>query len=188
MRAEREALERQKAEQARRKEEEKQRQEAQRQLALAEAKRKQHEAAEAEARLRAEREALERQKADQAQREREDPNKVITHLTRVYQAGDLEGLVSLFTADAQVTGGRGKSYLRADYGDFFAQTPYRQLGIQSLRWQTGKEGRLIGRGDLTVRTRRHAQDAWHKASGSIHFELVPSKGGYKIARMEHTMR
>jgi hypothetical protein len=201
LKAERQALERLKAEQAQREKTEAKSREAERQAELAEAKRQQRQAAEAEARAQAEQKALERQAAEQARvaaeadRRREaeskpappvaDPNNVVARLTHVYGQGDLEGLVSLFTADAQVSGGRGKAFIRGDYAAFFAQHPYRQLQIKGMKWQAGKEGRLVGTGSLVVKTRQNSGEAWGNATGTIRFELLPVAGGYKISGMEH---
>ena len=206
LKAERQALERLKAEQAQREKTEAKSREAERQAELAEAKRQQRQAAEAEARAQAEQKALERQAAEQARgeqarvaaeadRRREaeskpappvaDPNNVVARLTHVYGQGDLEGLVNLFTADAQVTGGRGKAFIRGDYAAFFAQYPYRQLQIKGLNWQAGKDGRLVGTGSLALKTRQNSEEAWWNATGTIRFELLPVAGGYKISGMEH---
>ncbi len=201
LKAERQALERLKAEQAQREKTEAKSREAERQAELAEAKRQQRQAAEAEARAQAEQKALERQAAEQARvaaeadRRREaeskpappvaDPNNVVARLTHVYGQGDLEGLVSLFTADAQVSGGRGKAFIRGDYAAFFAQYPYRQLQIKGLNWQAGKDGRLVGTGSLALKTRQNSEEAWWNATGTIRFELLPVAGGYKISGMEH---
>jgi hypothetical protein len=201
LKAERQALERLKAEQAQREKTEAKSREAERQAELAEAKRQQRQAAEAEARAQAEQKALERQAAEQARvaaeadRRREaeskpapsvaDPNNVVARLTHVYGQGDLEGLVSLFTADAQVSGGRGKAFIRGDYAAFFAQHPYRQLQIKGMKWQAGKDGRLVGTGSLVVKTRQNSGEAWWNATGTIRFELLPVAGGYKISGMEH---
>ncbi|MBP8197727.1 MAG: hypothetical protein KAX64_04125 [Chromatiaceae bacterium] len=205
LKAERQALERLKAEQAQREKTEAKSREAERQAELAEAQRRQRQAAEAEARAQAEQKARERQAAEQAReqarmaaeadRRREaeakpappvaDPNNVVARLTHVYGQGDLEGLVSLFTADAQVSGGRGKAFIRGDYAAFFAQHPFRQLQIKGMKWQAGKEGRLVGTGSLVVKTRQNSGEAWGSASGTIRFELLPVAGGYKISGMEH---
>ncbi|MBP8283808.1 MAG: hypothetical protein KAX46_07830 [Chromatiaceae bacterium] len=204
LKAEREVLERQKAEQARREQDAAKGREAERQAALAVAKRQQQAAAEAEA-LKVERLSLERQQAEeQARREvvktrrheaeskapipAADPNNVVARLTQVYGSGDLEGLVNLFTTDAQVSGGRGQAFIRGDYRDFFAQSPYRQLRIYGMKWRAGQDGRLICTGSLALKTRQSAMEDWQSASGSIRFELVPAEGGYKISGMEHMMR
>ena len=181
------------------------RREAERLAAAAETKRQEREAAEAEARRQAERQAAERQEAEQARREEAaarrraaeesqpatpvaDPNNVIARLTHVYGQGDLEGLVSLFTADAQVPEGRGKAVIRADYAAFFAQYPYRQLQIKGMTWQAGRDGRLVGTGTLALRTRQTPGEAWRSAKGTIRFELLPVAGGYKISGMEHNIQ
>ena len=202
LKAERQALERLKAEQGQREKTEAKSREVERQAALAEAQRQQRQSAEAEARAQAEQKVLERQAAEQARvaaeaadrlREAEsqsappvaDPNNVVARLTHVYGQGDLEGFVNLFTADAQVTGGRGKAFIRGDYAAFFAQHPYRQLQIKGMKWQASKEGRLVGTGSLVVKTRQNSGEAWWNATGTIRFELLPVAGGYKISGMEH---
>jgi trichohyalin len=175
--AERQALERQKAEQARREQEETQRREAERLAALATAKRKQEEAAKAEA-----------QRLEAASKATADPNKIIAHLTQSYAAGDLDGFVGLFTPDARVTGGRGKSFIRSDYSEFFSRTPHRRLEITGIRWQADRTGRLSGTGNLNVKTRQKASEPWTQSKGTVRFELVPIAGGYQISRMEHTVQ
>lgn len=213
--AERQALERQQAEQARREQkqaeqaaqarreqQEAQRREAERQAALAAAQREREAAAKAEAqRQEAERQALERQQAEQARRERQeaqrqvaaskaaaDPNQVIARLTHSYAAGELDGFVNLFTPDARVTGGRGKSFIRSDYRAFFSAVPYRRLEITGIRWQADPTGRLSGTGSLQVKTRQQASDPWTHLQGTVRFELVPLGGDYQISRMEHTVQ
>ncbi len=175
--AERQALERQKAEQARREQEEAQRREAERLAALAAAKRKQEETAKGEA-----------QRLEAASKATADPNKIIARLTQSYAAGDLDGFVGLFTADARVTGGQGKGFIRSDYSEFFSETPHRRLEITGIRWQADRTGRLSGTGSLNVKTRKKSSEPWAQLSGSVRFELVPIAGGYQISRMEHTVR
>ncbi len=203
LKAERKALERLKAEQAQRERSELKSQDTGRLAALMEAKRQQQAvAAEAEA-IKQERLSLERGQAEkQAWRRADnarhgevetrpaaaDPNNVVARLVHVYGEGDLEGLVSLFTADAQVSGGRGQAFIRRDYRDFFAQSPYRQLQIFGMEWRAGQDGRLTGTGRLALKTRQGAGENWQNASGTIRFELVPIAGGYKISGMEHKIQ
>jgi len=203
LKAERKALERLKAEQAQRERSELKSQDTGRLAALTEAKRQQQAvAAEAEA-IKQERLSLERGQAEkQAWRRADiashgevetrpaaaDPNNVVARLVHVYVEGDLEGLVNLFTADAQVSGGRGQAFIRRDYRDFFAQSPYRQLQIYGMEWRAGQEGRLTGTGRLALKTRQGAGENWQNASGTIRLELVPVAGGYKISGMEHKIQ
>jgi len=115
------------------------------------------------------------------------PTDVVNRLMQTYQSGDLDGLMSLFTRNAQINGGRGIAHIRSRYADMFSRLPERRLSIQNLSWRKGRDGRLVGNGDIRVSARTGPQANWGDATGAITLELASAVGGYRIDKMIHRL-
>lgn len=116
-----------------------------------------------------------------------DGDRVVQGFAAAYRSGDLAALTALFTDDAQVNDGRGTTFIRRDYANFFAHAPERTLDIDSLSWRVGPRGEFTGRARLEVRTRARGKQDWRSQSGTIEFELVTTPDGPRIARMIHRL-
>ena len=116
---------------------------------------------------------------------RPSPDDVIDRLTNAYQAGHLEGLVSLFTPDAVTTEGRGQFFIRDDYARLFARTQRRELAIERLQWRPRKDGSQHGTGIFRVRTLPEPGQGWRENQGKIRFILIPWRDSWRIAKMEY---
>ena len=116
---------------------------------------------------------------------RPSPDDVIDRLTNAYQAGHLEGLVSLFTPDAVTTEGRGQFFIRDDFARLFARTQRRELAIERLQWRPRKDGSQHGTGIFRVRTLPEPGQGWRENQGKIRFILIPWRDSWRIAKMEY---
>ena len=116
---------------------------------------------------------------------RPSPDDFVDGLTKAYQAGHLDGLVSLFTLDAVTTEGRGQSFIRDDYARLFARTQRRELAIERLQWRPRKDGSQLGTGIFRVRTLPEPGQGWRKNQGKIRFILIPWRDSWRIAKMEY---
>ncbi|MEA3275987.1 MAG: DnaJ domain-containing protein [Pseudomonadota bacterium] len=115
------------------------------------------------------------------------PSDIISRLTRSYQNGDLDGFVGLFAANAQVNDGSGTAFIRSDYADLFSRVPQRRLSVQNLKWRPGGDAKLVGSGTIMVSSNGEGASGWRHSAGTIHFELIPWMGRYKISKMIHRL-
>jgi len=108
-------------------------------------------------------------------------------LEGAFRNGDLDGLVSLFTANAVVNGGIGAKGIRNTYWEYIWQGGQRSMTLSSLRWRPGHQGRLLARGTIRIGTKRGRQADWSYATGAVDIEVVPAVGDYKIAKFVHQL-
>jgi hypothetical protein len=113
----------------------------------------------------------------------EGVSRLIGRLEQSFAAGDLPGLVSLFTANAVVNQGAGPAAIRRAFSDLDTPAAQRRMTIAGLTWGAAPDQRLLGRGSIRISTRSGSQADWRSAAGSIELELVPWMGDYRIAKM-----
>ena len=123
--------------------------------------------------------------SEAAARRQPPPEEMIARLMRYYRAGDLQRLLGLFTADASVTGGKGRSAIRSDYAGLFARTSDRRLSIRKLSWRRTGNGSFVGVGSYRAGTKANPGASWRYSTGTMRIKLVPQKGSYKIAELFH---
>ncbi len=112
---------------------------------------------------------------------------VLDRVSRYYREGDLEGFVGLFTPDVETNGGSGRENIRAEYSRLFSEIDRRRLSFFDMRWRSRghSEGReaVCGQGSFHVRSMFNGNSDWHDGFGTVHFELVPWHGSYRIMQM-----
>ncbi len=113
---------------------------------------------------------------------------LIARLINSYHAGNLDGLVGLFTADAQVNNGSGTDFIRKDYAGLFAETSGRRLSIGNLKWESKNGGRAVGRGGYQAHIKERRNATWQSSSGEVLIELAPWMSGYRIAKLIYTLK
>lgn len=115
----------------------------------------------------------------------ESQDRLIARLERAFSSGDLPGLVSLFTANAEVNGSRGAEAVRRAYQSAAAGAQRPRLRIIGLSWRRLGDQRLLGRG--TMRRGHQAERGTNPGGhgGPLEIELVPWMGDYKISRLTY---
>jgi hypothetical protein len=113
--------------------------------------------------------------------------RITARLQSAYQQGNPGNFAGLFTANAAINEGMGKPLIRGVYGDLFRRTPARRLTISGMRWSSTAGGKLTGSGRVSVSNQYDRGGAWRHASGNIQLDLVPTGGGYRIARMHYQL-
>lgn len=94
---------------------------------------------------------------------------LVSHLTTLYERGDLEGFLALFDEDARAELG-GKERIRSDYEKLFRTSEARKLNIYDLNWV--KEGdRFRGKGSFQASVMRKGESAAHLYNGTITLEV-----------------
>lgn len=115
------------------------------------------------------------------------PQGIMHQLVATYEAGDIDGLVSLFTPDAEVNDGRGTAFIRRDYIELFSTTAGRRLALNGMTWDMTDDGTIRGKGAVAVSVKSNIFGPWRELEGTIRFELVRGKDGLRIARMLHEL-
>jgi|GEM_PF-3756214 len=113
---------------------------------------------------------------------------LITQLIDCYSAGNLHGLVGLFTTDARVNNGGGTSFIREGYARLFAGTSQRRLSIDNLKWESKNSGRIVGWGVYRAHIKERRDATWQSSSGELLIELVPWMSGYRISELIYTLK
>ena len=111
--------------------------------------------------------------------------RVIRKLKRLYAKGDVDGLTRLFTVNAVLNQGTGRTFIRQWYAAAFARDQQRSLSISNLRWREGAHERLLGNGQLLLTGRKSAASKWHQQRGTVEIELVPWQDQYYIGKLIH---
>jgi hypothetical protein len=114
--------------------------------------------------------------------------KFLSRLERTFASGDLAALAGLFTANAVLNNGVGAVGVRNTYSGIVGQAGRGRLTVSSLKWRTGKQGRLLGKGTIRISTRDASQRESGDLSGSVEIELVPWMGDYRISKLIHHLR
>jgi hypothetical protein len=112
---------------------------------------------------------------------------LVRRLASAYGRGDLPTFVALFASNARVNEGRGTAFIRKDYADFFARTPERSLQVQRIHWRPAADGRLVGTAVVRAEVRDRGSFRRRRLAGSLELELIPSGGGFRIAKLLHTL-
>lgn len=111
---------------------------------------------------------------------------VLDLFTRTYAAGDLRGLMRLFTRDASNNRG-GRDAIAYDYQQLFDQSETRELQLRPNGW-------LQGEASATVLARFEARvkypGDWRasRSNGEIRFDLAREDGVLRIRSLRHDER
>lgn len=108
---------------------------------------------------------------------------LVDRLQSVYRRRNATAFAALFTRQARVNEGQGRSLIRDKYADLFRRTTETRLDISALTWRRRSEDRLNGSGSFTVSTRYQGSERLHRARGRIDFVVVRDGQDYRIASM-----
>ena len=111
---------------------------------------------------------------------------LVYSLVAYYEAGDLERLVSLFSANAEADGAKGLTRIRKDYAALFETTDMRQLRIGELRWQQDKD-MVAGSGNFSVSVWRKNGGKPVVQSGVLRIDVVRKSGELLITKLSHVV-
>jgi len=112
-----------------------------------------------------------------------DGNALVGLLERAYRQRDANALAALFAQGARTNEGSGRGLIRNLYSGFFQRSIESQLSVRGLQWQAGSDGRLIGRGQVSVSNRYRGSTAWQRSKGRIELEVADGPEGYRITEM-----
>jgi hypothetical protein len=112
-----------------------------------------------------------------------DGNALVGRLEHAYRQGDANALAALFAQGARTNEGSGRGLIRNLYAGFFRRATESQLSVRGLQWQAGSDGRLIGRGQVSVSNRYRGATAWQRSRGRIQLEVADGPEGYRITEM-----
>jgi hypothetical protein len=108
---------------------------------------------------------------------------VVARLQDAYRRGDAATLAALFTENARTNEGVGRALIRRVYSDFFRRTTANRLSVSGLTWRKGPDGRLVGKGRVTVSNRYKDEGPWRHATGRIELGLSAGSRGYQITQL-----
>ncbi|MBS0193333.1 MAG: DnaJ domain-containing protein [Proteobacteria bacterium] len=100
-----------------------------------------------------------------------------------YAAGDLHGLMRLFTPTASNDRG-GIDAIEQDYAGFFRQSRYRSLHWQPITWAVNAD-RAVGTGPFVARIAGQGDWMAHDVHGWMRMEVVRYEGEWKIQHLQH---
>lgn len=109
---------------------------------------------------------------------------LLSRFTAVYEAGDLQQFLSLFSDKIHTNDRSDKAGLRQDYADLFRTTVMRQITIGDIVWDiNGPQAQ--GAANFEVRVRKANDGKLHVYRGSISFQVEKNNGRLEIMRMYH---
>ncbi|MBS0213859.1 MAG: DnaJ domain-containing protein [Proteobacteria bacterium] len=100
-----------------------------------------------------------------------------------YAAGDLHGLMRLFTPTASDDRG-GIDAIEQDYASFFKQSRYRSLHWRPVTWAVNAD-RAVGTGPFVARIAGQGDWMAHDVHGWMRMEVVRYEGEWKIQHLQH---
>lgn len=112
-----------------------------------------------------------------------DANRLLGHLSQAYEDGDLQGMRSLFAADAQGPRG-GLDSILADYHRVFADSRQRSLAVRDVNWfLSGDTFTIIASFEATITKGRSGRP--RRSHGDLRLDLRRAGEKWQIYRMQH---
>lgn len=113
----------------------------------------------------------------------DEARNAVRRFAELYQAGDIERFMELFSADARSASGH-RADIRRDYEDLFRTTRSRRVELADFRWSLDK---LAGHGDgaYYIRIHRNGESADEVFAGSLRVDLVKSGDRVLISGLFH---
>jgi CheY-like chemotaxis protein len=113
-----------------------------------------------------------------------DLNTMMRKFVFMYEAGDVEQFVSLFTDNVRTNDRSDKAGLREDYEELFRTTNVRQMILGNVTWELdGQEAH--GWGNFEVKVRKYGEEEIKSYKGSLTFYVDKNKGQVRIKRLYH---
>ena len=107
---------------------------------------------------------------------------LVRRFVHVYDAGDLDQFLSLFTKDVRTNDRNSKAGLRADYQELFQTTDMRNLSLGTVTWElNGNEAH--GWGNFDVKVRKIGVPTVKAFHGSLTFHVEKHNGELLIKQL-----
>ncbi len=110
---------------------------------------------------------------------------LVDHFSLVYELGELDEFMALFSKDALSNDDKGWDGIREDYKSLFRSTFSRTIKLQSMRW-TKTEQIAVGKGDFVVTVLRRQGDEPRTFNGQIELKVSQTESGLLIKGMYHS--
>ncbi len=108
---------------------------------------------------------------------------IIERLTRFYRGGDLDRLMALFAANAELNDLNGSDAIRAHYRSVFERSTSRDMRVGRVDWKRGPRHRISGFGIVQFSDKITLAAPKRRTSGRIKFELVAWLREYRITKL-----
>jgi CheY-like chemotaxis protein len=102
----------------------------------------------------------------------------------VYQAGDIEQFLNLFSSDVRTNAQTSKAGLREDYERLFSTTDMRQMILGNVAWEVN-DNSANGWGNFEVKVRNAGQESIKAFNGSLTFQVEKIDGRLQIKKLYH---
>jgi hypothetical protein len=115
-----------------------------------------------------------------------DANRLLGQLSRAYEDGDIQGMRSLFAADARGPKGGLKSILD-EYRRVFSDSSERSLSVRDVSWfVSGETFTIVATFEASVTSEHPARS--RKTRGDLRLDLRREGDRWQIYRMQHGER
>lgn len=118
---------------------------------------------------------------------KEELSALLRRFAFVYEAGDLDQFVNLFSDNARTNDKSTRQGIREDYENFFRSTDLRQMNLGQVNWEVD-ENQAQGWGNFDVTVRRSGEQEVQAYSGSLSFYVEKVDGRLRIVRLYHGQR
>lgn len=105
----------------------------------------------------------------------------------VYEAGDADQFVNLFSENARTNDKVTRQGIREDYEEFFGSTDVRHINLGQVNWEV-EDNQAQGWGNFDVTVRRAGEQEVQAYSGSLSFYVEKVDGRLRIVRLYHGQR
>ena len=118
---------------------------------------------------------------------RDDLATLLKRFAFVYEAGDIEQFMNLFSANARTNDRVNRDGIRQDYETLFRSTDLRQFKLSHINWEVDNN-QAHGWGNFEVTVRRAGDQELHNYSGSLTLYVERIDGRPRIVRLYHGQR
>ncbi|MDH5325974.1 MAG: hypothetical protein OEZ68_07675 [Gammaproteobacteria bacterium] len=113
-------------------------------------------------------------------------NSLVQNFIQSYENGNIQGLIQLFSENAQSGDSKGRNNIRNEYYQLFRTTSDRQINIYNLNWTFNKAG-AIGNAQIDLTLQKQAKAPIEALQGDIRLVVEKSAGKSRIVKLEHSL-
>jgi len=110
---------------------------------------------------------------------------LISDFSLIYEEGELDSFMSLFSKDALTNNDENWDSIRKDYKSLFNTTEMRVIELRNMRWNK-KDEKAKGKGDFVVTVLRTGGDNVRKFTGTITLDVEKENDKLLIKGMYHS--
>jgi len=110
---------------------------------------------------------------------------LLSQFVSSYDAGNLDGFMTLFAEDAHTNKRRNRDQIRTDYDDLFQTTDRRRLTLIDVNWEPGNDA-VQGWGRFEVKVRKKGRPEVTTFVGGLRFRVEKPGPQIRIAHLYHT--